>query len=624
MNAPDKIRQALDSHGRGDLQTAERLYREVLESEPGDADALHYLGVIHLQGGRFEEAVKLISESIRRKPDYADAMVNLGYGFSALGRFEAAVEQFDAALTIGPATAILHANLAGAKERLGHYAEAIEHFRKTLEIQPELSEARRSLADTLLKAGRTDEALVESAMALQQGPISPAMQVTHGNILLASGKLDEAIARFREVLSAQAGAAPVRASLARALRQAGDFDAAVSEYEKCLEQAPDQIDAHAELGTIYKELGRPDDAAAAFRELLDIDPRNARAWQGLASTGKDLLNDADVSHLAELLCDKTLKDDNRILLTFTLGSVRERRGEHHMAEKCYLSGNELKRSRFDYDIDSDLQAFENFRRLDEAFFEKWHGSGIVDNKPIFIVGMPRSGTSLVEQILASHPKVFGAGERTLLTNSIVRFFPIGDGPDYTSALADATAEQFQEAAKAYLAGLPRSGAERITDKLPHNFLNIGMIRMLFPNAGIVHCRRDPRDTCFSIYKHQFGADSHFYAYDLEELGRYYNAYAKLMSNWDAVLPGVVHTIDYERLVDDQEQETRALLNACGLDWDPACLAFHETERPVATISAAQVRRPIYRGSIGAWKDYETMLAPLLEILEYPDERHPTA
>ena len=226
--------------------------------------------------------------------------------------------------------------------------------------------------------------------------------------------------------------------------------------------------------------------------------------------------------------------------------------------------------------------------------------------------MHRSGSTLVEQILASHPNVFAAGELPLLTTTIAATFPATDCSVYTRVLENPSAEAFQTVAKNYMDGLPDVATEFITDKMPHNFLNVGTIRILFPNARIVHCRRDPRDTCFSIFKNLFG--THPYTFDLEELARYYNAYSSLMEHWDAVLPGQIHHVDYETMIDEQEKTTRALLDACGLEWDPACLDFHKHERAIATISVSQVRQPVYRGSIGAWKPYEKMLAPLLKIL----------
>ncbi|MCZ6855692.1 MAG: sulfotransferase, partial [Gammaproteobacteria bacterium] len=222
----------------------------------------------------------------------------------------------------------------------------------------------------------------------------------------------------------------------------------------------------------------------------------------------------------------------------------------------------------------------------------------------------------VEQILASHPSVYGGGELPLLPRAITRRFPLADGVDYTAALSTASQEDFDVVAESYLATQRQLApdAQRISDKLLSNFLNIGLIRVLFPNARIIHCVRDPRDTCFSIYKLIFGARGHHYAYDLEELGRYYNGYAQLMDHWDDVLPGHVHQVHYESLVVEQESTTRALLESCGLPWNPACLEFHKSERPVVTHSASQVRQPIFRGAIGAWRPYEASLAPLLRLL----------
>ena len=574
--------RALHIHGSGNLADAEKLYRQLLDEDPGQADALHYLGVIHLQTGRIEEAVSLIRSSIDARPDYLDAMVNLGFGLNSMGRFEEAVTQFESVLNAGLVTAPVLANLGGALAHLGRYGQAVARFEEALKLQPELAETRRSLADVLLRLGRTDDALREIRKALATGEPTLPMQVSLGNILFAAGQFDEAIECFEQVLALQ----------------------------------PEFVQGHYRLGVLFRDLGEKDKALASFREAVARDSSFARAWHGIASVSVASVTEDDVGKMLALQEQPGTSEDDRMRLAFALGRHFENAGNYEAAAAQFLMANSLRRSGVKYDIDNDLLAMKNLRGcFDQSFLAAWSESGLPDRTPIFIVGMPRSGTTLVEQILASHPDVFAAGELPLLVDSIVATFPIRNGVDYTSSLADATQDDFRAAARRYLDGLPGKTARRVIDKLPHNFLNVGMIRILFPNATIVHCRRDARDTCFSIFKHLFGSDSHAYAYDLEELAHYYNGYAKLMNHWEQVMPGHLHTVHYEWMIENQEQTTRELLEACGLEWDPACLEFHKLERLVATLSASQVRQPIYRGSVGAWKPYEKLLAPLLEILE---------
>jgi len=625
MNLPAEQQQtlsrALDLHGSGKLDEAEKLYRDILEQFPEQADALHYLGVINLQGGRFDDAVSLIQKAINARPDYVDAFINLGFGLNALGRPEDAAGQFEKALTLGPATAPLLANLASTLEQVGRYDDAVEKFEAALQLQPDMAEARRSLADTLLKLNRPADAMREITRAASGSEVTLAMRVSQGNILSAAGRLEDAVTCFEEVLKVRPDLAPVHGSLARALRKLGRFEDAIDAFEKLLELDPGNVAGHFALGMVHHDLGDQSDALASFRKAVAIDNNCSKAWHGISAVTKEAFDDKEVETLLARQRAADISPGDRMLLGFALGKHFENSERHEEAAEQYLVANPIRRAEFNFNIEDHLRTYDNLQRcFDAAFLHKWSEAGLPIHSPIFVVGMPRSGTTLVEQILASHAKVYGAGERETLTNAILATFPITNGVDYTAALADASTEKFRSVGKTYLDSFAAVDADYISDKLPHNFLNIGMIRILFPNASIVHCRRDPRDTCFSIFKHLFRSQSHPYAYDLGELAHYYNAYTTLMDHWDEVLPGVIHSVNYEMMIENQEQTTRELLEACGLDWDPACLEFHKLERPIATLSATQVRQPVYRGSVGAWKNYEKMLQPLLATLKLGDVR----
>jgi len=618
MDLPAAQQKALDraiqSHSSGNLDEAEKLYGDLLDEYPTQADALHYLGVINLQRRQFDEAVRLIQRAVLARPGYVDAIVNLGYGLNATGRFEAAVEQFEQALAIGPATAPVLSNLGGSLQQLGRYADAIERFEAALQLQPDLHESRRSLADALLKSGRVADALREIRKATASGQLSLAMQVSLGNILGADGQIDNAIRCFEQVLRANPNALDVRENLAKALRKAGKSEQAVEHYKKLLDQDLENADRHHKLGVVYQDLNKKDEALAAFRQAIKLDPKCAKAWHSMSTIPGNAFDANDIETILALQTVADTAPESRMLLAFALGRYFEKSGQHDQAAAQFLSANKITRAELDYDIDKDLSTFEILKSdFDAEFIKRWSIATPTKKSPIFIVGMHRSGSTLVEQILASHPNVFAAGELPLLAKTIAATFPATDRSVYTRVLENPSAEVFQAVAKNYIDGLPNVADEFITDKMPHNFLNVGTIRILFPNARIVHCRRDPRDTCFSIFKNLFG--THPYTFDLQELARYYNAYASLMDHWDKTLTGQIHHVDYEMMIDDQEKTTRALLDACGLEWDPACLDFHKHERAIATISVSQVRQPVYRGSIGAWKAYEKMLEPLLQILQ---------
>lgn len=586
VNIQNILQQAVQVHRAGDLANAERLYRAVLEQDPAQVHALQYLGVIAMQSGRFDEAVRMIGQAVELAPDDPH----------------------------------MRANLGNALLQLGDTGTAVEHYEAALAIDANLIEVRRNLALALLAQDRANDALREIMTAARQAPRSLEVQVTLGNILCEAGRSDEAIACYERVLSVRPDIAPVHGNLANVLRQAGRIDEALTHYHKALSLAPDYAESHYDLGIAHEALGDRAAAEASLRKALEVDPRCSKAWRALANLQKNGLRDADLAIIEMELESNEASSEQRTQLEFAAGKYREDRREYGKSFEHLERGNALRRASLSYSLQRDQEVFENIQRAtDAAFFERWQGAGSDDATPIFIVGMPRSGTTLAEQILASHHSVFGAGELATLYKALASRLTLQHGFDYSAAIETATAEDLGAIARQYLDSIRALDGEaaRITDKLPANFLNLGLISVLFPKATIIHCTRDPRDTCFSIYKHYFSARGHDYAYDLEELGTYYNLYRNLMSHWAQVLPISVHELNYEAVVADVETATRALLDACELPWDAACLDFHQSRRPVATISADQVRRPIYSDSVAAWRHHEEKLEPLLRILAAP-------
>jgi tetratricopeptide (TPR) repeat protein len=568
----------------GRLQQAEQLYRQILKKDPDQPDALHYLGVIAMQAGHFDAATDLITQALQEQPQNHFAIANLG-----------------------------NALLQG-----GNHAAAIDQYQAALAIEPSMFDARRNLASALLAQNDPSAALREIKQAAEMAPRSLEVQVTLGNILQETGFADEAIACFKGILEARPDIAQVHVNLGISLRHAGARDEAIACYEKAIALAPDYVEAHHELGNVYRDLGEKEKSAMALRKALSIDSNHTKSWFALANLSKNSLSESDVAAMTALLDAPGLGDEQRTHLEFALGKVHEDRNEHAQAMPHYLAGNKLRRAALVYSIDDDRRAFERLTAVfDAEFFERWAGCGSDSSAPIFIIGMPRSGTSLAEQVLASHPQVHGGGELPALARAAASRFTLADGIDYSASAATAATEDFERIAEYYLRVIAKVGgdAPRVTDKLPTNFLNVGLISIVFPKATVIHCSRDPRDTCFSIFKHFFGARGHSYAYDLEELGTYYNFYKDMMAHWRAVVPIRIHELRYEEMIGNQEEATRALLEACDLPWDPVCLEFHRTARPVATISADQVRRPIYSSSVGLWKQHETALAPLLRLIE---------
>jgi tetratricopeptide (TPR) repeat protein len=372
------------------------------------------------------------------------------------------------------------------------------------------------------------------------------------------------------------------------------------------------------LAGALQTLGRLAESRRAFERAIAFAPGNAAYYHGLGAVKRYVRDDPHLLAMQALARDlDALRPDDRIALHFALGKAYADIGEHEQAFCHYSAGNERHRLRVSYDEALTLAGFDRLKDVFTAdLIRSRQGWGEPSETPIFIVGMPRSGTTLVEQILASHPQIFGAGELRemgALAAAIRRPDGAGGFPELVPAMSD---QQLRMLGKHYLAGVTRlsPSAARITDKMPGNFYFAGLIRLMLPQARIIHIRRDPLDTCVSLFTHLFAGEL-TWTDDLGEIGRYYRAYASLMEHWRAVLPeGAMLEVQYENLVADLEPQARHLIAYCGLDWDERCLRFHATERPVWTASLAQVRQPIYRDAIGRSRPYLPMLGALLEGL----------
>ncbi|HHG89425.1 MAG TPA: sulfotransferase, partial [Devosia sp.] len=344
---------------------------------------------------------------------------------------------------------------------------------------------------------------------------------------------------------------------------------------------------------------------------------NVRALDGLTRLNRFTSHDDDIKNMEALFERKTLSAPEQMVLAFSLAKAFEDIGEYSLAFDYLQRGNSLNRKTFVFSKSAIDSLFSDIAEaFDAETFSKFSGAGNSDETPIFILGMPRSGTSLVEQVLSSHRDVTGAGELSIMNTIAGRFVADPAKPDFGEAVARASLEKFGGLGRDYMEQLRRysSSARFITDKMPGNSLYIGLIKLILPKAKIVHCRRNAADTCLSIYKTHFSSGGLHYAYDLDELGHYYRHYEKLMEHWHQVLPGFVYDLNYEDLIGDQRAETERLLDWCGLDWSEDCMNFFNTKRLVNTASIAQVRQPVYSSSIRLWQKYGSALNPLLEAL----------
>lgn len=476
----------------------------------------------------------------------------------------------------------MFAELAG---RIGRYRDAESLLRRAVELAPGFTPARANLALVLYRLNRPTEALAELAQVSAEEPDNPS----HANLQAAAN------ARL------------------------GDFDAAIALYEQVLHQAPNQPRVWMSYGHMLKTVGRQADGIAAYRQAIALMPALGEAWWSLANLKTVRFDDADIAAMRAALTDDGLADEDRFHLDFALGKALEDRGVAAEAFAHYAAGNALRRRHLPYDpeetralVDAQIAAFtpELLARRD--------GAGCDAPDPIFILGMPRAGSTLIEQILSSHSQVEGTTElpdMPLLARAVA---------DYPAGLAAVSPERLRALGEAYLKRTRvqrRSERPFFVDKLPNNWLHVPLILLALPNARIIDARRHPLGCCFSNFKQHFARGQAF-SYGLADMGQYYADYVRLMAHVDAVAPGRIHRVFYEAMVDDTEARVRALLAACGLAFEPGCLHFHQTERAVRTASSEQVRRPIFRDGVDGWKPFEPWLDPLKIALGPVLSRYP--
>jgi tetratricopeptide (TPR) repeat protein len=597
--------------------------RRAIASNPNFVQAHCNLGLVLAQLNRHEEAIAQYRQVLAIKPDHAEAHCNLGNALCVLGRFEEAAAEFQRALVINPVLAQAHCNLGllvGTRE--GPRA-AIKHYERALAIKPDFLEAHHNLGNALRKLNRHQEAIAHYVKALA---IAPSRRTeVHNNLgisLQALGRHQEAIGQYQQALKLDGNSAEVRNNLATALQGLGQFEAAIAGYQAALAVKPDHAEAHNNIGVVLQALGRLEEASQAYERATKLAPANTEFQLNFANSRRFAAADARLTALHALENARTsLSTEQQIPLYFALGKAYTDLGEHSRSFGYLLKGNALKRAELSYDEAATLKRFERIQMtFTRELLREKSGAGDPSRVPVFVLGMPRSGTTLVEQILASHSKVFGAGELDAFGRAVASMAS-ANGTPFPELASTISAEALRSLGGGYVERLSRApaAAERVVDKMPSNFSFAGLIHLALPHARIIHTRRDPLDTCLSCFSILFTSE-HAHAYDLGELGRFYRAYAELMAHWRNVLPaGVMLEVQYEDVVDDLEGQARNIIAHCGLDWEDSCLAFHETQRPVETASARQVRQPIYRSSVGRWRSYAGLLQPLRQALGLPDE-----
>jgi tetratricopeptide (TPR) repeat protein len=639
----------------GRLGEAIECCRAALRLRPDFPEAANTLGLIFLAQGRAEAAVEPFREALRAWPDFAMGHNNLGNALRLLGDLEAALGHFQRAVQLDPALAMARSNLGQLLLERRQPHEALEHCREAVRRAPGLAESHSNLGNVLRELGRLDEAKSCYAEALRLNPGLPMVVNNMGQALEEEGKLSEAIAWYRRALGADPTSARFHTHLAGALLEREDYEGAAAEYRAALDHDPGSAEAHAGLGALHQDRGRyaeaeaslgeavrlkPDlaaahlqlgtlrlelgdaaEALAGFREAFRRDPRCTGALYQIAILLRGELPEADRAALEQLMASPDLSDPKRTCLHFGLAQVLDARGDYEGAAEHLRRANALQAAAWrlrgeGYDPELHARFVSGIiAACTPDFFARGRGWGLETQRPVFIFGLPRSGTTLVEQILASHSQVFGAGELAFARDDFLGLAGAGgDEGRAIEALGQLEGEAIRRVAREHLdkLGALDAAAARVTDKMPDNYRYLGLLAALFPKAKFIHCRRDLRDVAVSCWITSFRQIR--WANDPEHIATRFRDYQRLMEHWSRVLPVPVCEVDYEETVADLEGVARRLIAWCGLEWEPGCLAFHATKRPVHTASVSQVRQPIYTRSVARWKHYEAALGPLFTAL----------
>ena len=488
---------------------------------------------------------------------------------------------------------------------------------------PGNADALQLLGQISSREGNDNDAANYFLRALRARPDDASLNFRLGTTLGKLGKFDEAIGYLSNAVQQQPGNWRALNCLGLALQYADRLDESLSCYRQSIAINPDHAATYSNMADTLKYKGDIDGAVKYYRTALRLDPTLYPAHHALAFCRKFDKDDKDIHAMESLLTAADITDKQKMHLNYALAKAYEDTGNFDRSFSHLEQANRYKRSTFDFNVQDVVQILEKPAQLfNPDLIDQFPDSGFPDRTPIFIIGMPRSGSTLVEQILSSHPDVHGAGEIHDFYRVLEKYRLNVFKAEFDQGVNDLTVTDLREIGEQYTQRLQNytDDSQHITDKFLQNFMLLGIIRLALPNARIIHCVRDPVDTCLSCYKQMF-RKFHLYSYDLAELGTYYRHYENLMQHWRAVLPGSFLDFHYEDLIDDQRGQTEKLLDYCGLDWNDACLNYHRNRRAVMTASDSQVRQSIYKSSVRRWKRYEKHLQPLLDALDYRDPAH---
>jgi len=600
-------------------------FRRALELRPNFAQAHRDLAMALRELGQHDEAFEHLRAAVEMAPRYPAARSGLSLALLDRGQVEEALIHGQEAVRLQPDIAIYHHNLGNALQRLNRWDEARGAYLEALRLDPDLAHTHLQIGMTLRADGQLAEAEPWFKQAIDLDPENPWFWEQLAELQMERQEHGAAIPCWERAIELSEKERPgPHISLGWSLQEEGRLSEAAEGYRTALRLQPEAVMALINLGGIHEELGEMAEAEAAYRTAVGIQPKFGLAYAKLGTLLRAKLPDADLAALVERVADPETNPSGRARLLFALGLVLDARGQYARAAECARQANslnmELARGPRGYTPDLHIQYVESvIRGFTPELFEQLAGAGLEDVRPVFVFGLPRSGTTLVEQVLSSHSRIYGAGELRLTRKS---FDSIPNALDCPGPVLDCiprlTPKAVRRLAEQHLQRLENSAegrpALRIVDKMPDNYIYLGLLAAMFPRAVFIHCRRDLRDIAVSCWTTDFRPENIPWASDPKYMGSRFEQYLRLMHHWRCVMPAPIHEVNYEDTVADLERVARSLLAACGLDYEPGCLEFHRTQRRVKTASIGQVREPIYSRSVARWRNYEAELDDLFRAI----------
>lgn len=604
-----QIKELVGLYNQGNLKDVCNQAGLVLKHYPESFTCHSIIGVAYAGLEDYSNALASYQRALKIKPDHAETHYNAGNAYKGLNNLQAASHSYRKALELAPDFPEACLNLGIVLIAQQHYDSAIRYLQKSLDAWPDHVSTLENITNACQQSGNIQLAITYYLRLVNLKPESTDYRVNLANALLETGKTADAIKHYQTILRQYPDHLLAHNNIATTFLEMGELELAQSHLLQSIQINPDFASAYFNLGNVLQDMGDIEAAIDQYQKTLQLNPDHAAAYHNLCSLDPNLLTGSQITRISGKYRDISLTNNDRAHYCFALAYYHEKQSDPIRFMDCLSQANKLRKTELGYQLDGDIRLFSS---IQAAFSNVPSESGLPKStdgrQPVFIVGMPRSGTTLVEQILSSHSQVYGAGELLLLKQAIESSVKPGDSP---------SAKQIKSIRSMYLAGLESINTNRpiLTDKMPLNFRWIGYIRSAFPEAPIIHITRDARATCWSIYRQYFARRGNGYAYDMSDITGYYTIYRELMEFWHGQYPGTIYDLNYEKLTEDTETESRKLLDHIGIEWEDSCLEPQNNMRAVQTASSKQVRERIYTGSSDKWKQYAAHLEPMIKALE---------